>query len=217
MLRPAAGSSYERRHFRTSPVDRAGSQHTSLRGRRSKPYAAAAPTPPDASSAPSTSAPSASDGDCWALLKEFTKREFRGASGDLVATPEKREALRTAVLTAYRAPHPPAGWGGPGPDADVLLGVTASSARFAARAFRDWCAALDLPYVSPESRVPGASGLSSIQGAVYIKYNARSRQCYAARYVGRDRGVLLQLGQEQLGHFPLGMFDEEMKNPEPVI
>jgi hypothetical protein len=29
-------------------------------------------------------------------------------------------------------------------------------------------------------------------------------------YSGRDRGVLLQLGQQQLGHFPLGLFDESV-------
>jgi Domain of unknown function (DUF1824) len=32
---------------------------------------------------------------------------------------------------------------------------------------------------------------------VYLKYNAASGDCYATRYEGRDRGVLLQLGQEQ--------------------
>jgi hypothetical protein len=37
------------------------------------------------------------------------------------------------------------------------------------------------------------------------------------RYFGRDRGVLLQLGQQQLGHFPLGLFDEQMANPAPSL
>lgn len=39
--------------------------------------------------------------------------------------------------------------------------------------------------------------------------------CYVSRYDGRDRGVLLQLGQVQLGHFPLGFFDEDMAKPPP--
>jgi hypothetical protein len=42
--------------------------------------------------------------------------------------------------------------------------------------------------------------------------------CYISLYQGRDRGVLLQLGQgELLGHFPLGLFDEAMANPEPSL
>jgi hypothetical protein len=39
--------------------------------------------------------------------------------------------------------------------------------------------------------------------------------CYMSPYVGQERGVLLQLGQEQLGHFPLGLWDEDKKNPPP--
>jgi hypothetical protein len=40
--------------------------------------------------------------------------------------------------------------------------------------------------------------------------------CYISQYQGRDRGVLLQLGQgELLGHFPLGMWDEGMAKPPP--
>jgi hypothetical protein len=41
--------------------------------------------------------------------------------------------------------------------------------------------------------------------------------CYVSPYQGRERGVLLQLGQEQLGHLPLGLFDEDMKNPPPPL
>ena len=41
--------------------------------------------------------------------------------------------------------------------------------------------------------------------------------CQLSRYYGRDRGVLLQLGQQQLGHFPLGLFDEAMANPPPQM
>jgi hypothetical protein len=36
-----------------------------------------------------------------------------------------------------------------------------------------------------------------------------------SRYDGKDRGVLIQLGELQLGHFPLGFFDEARQNPPP--
>lgn len=39
--------------------------------------------------------------------------------------------------------------------------------------------------------------------------------CYVSQYTGRDRGVLVQLGQLQFGHFPLGFFDEAMSKPPP--
>lgn len=41
--------------------------------------------------------------------------------------------------------------------------------------------------------------------------------CYVSAYESRDKGVLVQMAQEQLGHFPLGLFDEAMKNPEPEL
>jgi hypothetical protein len=41
--------------------------------------------------------------------------------------------------------------------------------------------------------------------------------CYASLYLGKERGVLLQLGQEQLGHFPLGLCDENMTNSAPEL
>ena len=40
--------------------------------------------------------------------------------------------------------------------------------------------------------------------------------CYVSRYDGSFRGVLINFGQEQLGHFPLGLFDEHMKQPAPL-
>ncbi len=44
-----------------------------------------------------------------------------------------------------------------------------------------------------------------------------SQVCYVSRYDGKDRGVLIQLGQLQLGHFPLGFFDEAMSKPPPTF
>lgn len=54
-----------------------------------------------------------------------------------------------------------------------------------------------------------------VQGGVYIKYNSRTGLCYVTQYQGRDRGVLLQLGQSQVGHLPLGIWDEEMRRDPP--
>lgn len=41
--------------------------------------------------------------------------------------------------------------------------------------------------------------------------------CYVSKFEGREKGVLIQMAQEQFGHFPLGLFDEAMKNPEPEL
>ncbi len=67
----------------------------------------------------------------------------------------------------------------------------------------------------PESRVPGVAAAPAITGPTYVKFNSVSGLCYASRYEGRDRGVLVQLGQEQLGHLPLGLHDESMDRPAP--
>lgn len=69
----------------------------------------------------------------------------------------------------------------------------------------------------PESRVAGVAAAPAIPGPVYIKYNSASGLCYASGYEGRDRGVLVQLGQQQLGHLPLGLFDEAMARPPPPV
>ena len=53
----------------------------------------------------------------------------------------------------YGQACPPVGWMGPTADAEVLLGVVASDIQYAARAYRDWCEALELPLVVPASRV----------------------------------------------------------------
>ena len=68
----------------------------------------------------------------------------------------------------------------------------------------------------PESRVPGVAAAPAIAGPIYVKYNSASGLCYATQYEGRDRGVLVQLGQRQLGHLPLGLHDEGMARPPPA-
>jgi hypothetical protein len=122
------------------------------------------------------------------------------------------------LLKAYSQPYIPDGWNpAVSKTPEVLLGFIASEPRLAIRALRDWCQALGLPYVLPDCRVAGASSVADVQGNAYIKYNAATQQCYLTLYKGRDRGVLIQLGQAQLGHFPLGFFDEQMSSPPPAI
>jgi hypothetical protein len=66
---------------------------------------------------------------------------------------------------------------------------------------------------------PGSSSssLAAVRGPVYLKYNSKTGQCYVSPYRGNDRGVLVQLGQAQLGHFPLGLWDEGMTQPPPMV
>lgn len=53
---------------------------------------------------------------------------------------------------AYSSPSIDAGWN-PASNKDVLLGVVASDVRLGLRALRDWCQALQLPYVHPDCKV----------------------------------------------------------------
>jgi hypothetical protein len=156
--------------------------------------------------------------DAWQLLRDLTRRDIRGQAGPLVDSADKRRRLRDALLVAASAPLPAAGWvHDADPQPEVLIGVVASDVRLAVRALRDYCAALGLDFVTPESRVPGAASLPAVAGPVYVKLNSRTRVCYASRYEGRERGVLVQLGAEQVGHLPLGLHDEGMAAPPPAL
>ncbi|KAG2487202.1 hypothetical protein HYH03_014176 [Edaphochlamys debaryana] len=171
-------------------------------------------SPPVAGNVPNTAV--ADLEAAWETLRDFTLKEFRGVAQEpYLSSPAKREKLRAALLLAYRQPYPAAGWTGPGPDTEVLLGVVASDVKFAARAYRDWCDELGLELVRPASRVEGMEDAMQLKGGVYLKYNSKTKLCYVTRYDGKDRGVLVQLGQLQLGHFPLGFFDEALSKPAP--
>jgi hypothetical protein len=155
----------------------------------------------------------------WAQLTDLTQKDFRGLARPLTATPAQRDGLRRALLAVYASANPAEGWPGAGaqPPPDVLLGLLSSDVRLAVRALRDWTAGLGLPYVAPVSRIDGGGPLAAVRGGVYLKYNARACMAYVTLYEGQDRGVLVQLGQAQLGHFPLGLFDEGMASPPPPL
>ncbi|KAG1660718.1 hypothetical protein FOA52_014338 [Chlamydomonas sp. UWO 241] len=165
--------------------------------------------------------PTCSTAEEWRMLKAFTKANFRGLSADYLSTKEQRDGLRSAFMAVYSSPNFSVGWPGSGstaPDTlDIMFGVMSSDVRMVVRAYRDWCAALGLVYVVPELRIDGVAALADIPGPVYLKYNARSKAAYVSVYFGKDRGVLVQLGQEQLGHFPLGMWDEGQTQPPPEL
>jgi hypothetical protein len=58
------------------------------------------------------------------------------------------------VQLAYSNQCAAEGWN-PAGAPEVLLGVVASDNRLGLRALRDWCAALGLEYILPDSRVSG--------------------------------------------------------------
>ncbi|KAK9840842.1 hypothetical protein WJX81_008459 [Elliptochloris bilobata] len=128
----------------------------------------------------------------------------------------KRATLRDALLTVAAAPHAACSWDPRVRPSGVLLGVLASDVRLAVRALRDFCAALDTEFLLPQPDAAGAT-LAAMSGPIYVKLNAAARTCRAAQYAGRERGVLVQLGACQVGHLPLGLFDEAMAAPAPQL
>jgi len=123
----------------------------------------------------------------------------------MLSSSERRQTLRDALLVAAAHPWPAAGYSS---ESGILLGILASDIRLGVRSLRDYCAALGLKFILPTSRIDKFPTLASIQTSVYIKYNSKSGLCYVTAYEGRYRGVLVQLGAEQFGHLPLGIFDE---------
>ncbi|GAX81350.1 hypothetical protein CEUSTIGMA_g8781.t1 [Chlamydomonas eustigma] len=164
------------------------------------------------------------------MLLDYSRKQFNGRPHHLTSSREGREELREIIMAIYssRPSTTPPGDTNYTPvtsnDAEdttlrsdlLLLGIMASDVKMAMRGFRDWCQALNLDYVLPENRVPGSLSLSEVKGSVYLKYNSVSKACYLSPYAGQERGVLLQLGQDRLlGHFPLGLWDEDHSNPTP--
>lgn len=157
--------------------------HALLRRRQ----AAAAAAADGASAALSASQrnPAALD-QAWELLTTFTKKQAAGLAQPLLDSPGSRAALRDALLAAAAAPRPAVGWAGwaegsPAEAAassssaaaaaahsdgtagrgvpEVLLGIVAGDVRLAVRSLRDYCQALGLPFLPPESRVSLQAGM----------------------------------------------------------
>lgn len=168
----------------------------------------------------------------WQILEDFTREEFAGrAAAKYLSTRDSRQTLKQAFLQAARTPHPSSGWTPvdqrtrPGTDCEaspsqgvILLGILASDVRYAIRSLRDYCNALNIPFVAPVPRgMSPVPKVPAIVGPVYIRYNSSTGQCTITTYSGRDRGVLVQFGSIQVGHFPLGLLDEDMSQPAPPL
>ena len=105
----------------------------------------------------------------------------------------------------------------------ILVGILSSDIRLAMRSLRDYSKALGAPFLppTPQGALEGVSGVPAIQGPVYIRYrwfssSSLENQCTVTRYTGNNRGVLVQFGTLQIGHLPLGLLDEDMKNASPI-
>ena len=107
------------------------------------------------------------DDDCWAILREFTRAEFKGtASTTYLQSKESREVLRNALLDAIQSRNDSINWDPA--SSPILLGILSSDVRLAMRSLRDYTAALSVEFVQPESTTP----LPQIQGSVYIRYKS---------------------------------------------
>jgi Domain of unknown function (DUF1824) len=154
--------------------------------------------------------------EAWNLLNNFTKLDAKGLSQKLLSDAEQRSVLRDALLIVVSQPSPDVCWDPTSAEPEILLGILSSDIRLAVRSLRDYCLAFGVPFCPPESKVPGYS-LGLIPGGVFVKYNSRTKMCYASKYDGRDRGVLVTLGMKQIGHFPLGLMDESMTSAAPQL
>lgn len=156
----------------------------------------------------------------WRLLKQFNSDDMKAQRSPATATglsSQQRKELKQAVLMATTHAWPEAGWDPAAQPSTLMLGVLSGDVRLAVRALRDYAHALGFEFVTPQSRVPGIAQLSSIRGGVYIKANVATRSAMVSEYSGSHRGVLLQLGQQQIGHLPLGLFDAARSAPPPPL
>lgn len=149
----------------------------------------------------------------WTRLLAFTAAEKAGRSRPLLADASARASLASALRLAASSPRPSAGWDPATRPRRLLLAVLASSEVLAARALRDYGALFGVAYVPPQPRVE--------KGSVFIKLNAAHdtpppTPC-AAPYTGPDRGVLVTLGDVQVGHLPLGLLDEGRERGAPPL
>ena len=78
-----------------------------------------------------------------------------------------------------------------------------------------WFATLCMEICDP---VPLLQDLSSRAAPCMLTDSRmRAQLCYVTEYSGTFRGVLVTFGQQQFGHFPLGLFDEAMAKPPPSL
>ena len=157
----------------------------------------------------------------WKLLEEFTRADFRRNTSSYLATRDARQTLRDAFFHATTHKNDDINWN---PETSpILLGILSSDVRLAIRSLRDYTGAMNADFVLPEVHTTTTtsntndtpSSVASMRGSVYIRYRKQQEtiQCTITPYTGNDRGVLVQFGNLQVGHLPLGLIDEDMKTP----
>eukprot|EP00897_Mesotaenium_endlicherianum_P003099 jgi/Mesen1/2817/ME000172S01967 len=136
----------------------------------------------------------------WEILDRFNKNDIRGVSQPSLESQDGISALQLSVLVAARSALKSEG-------SPPLLGVCANDATSGIASLREWTHALECPMSEPKvmegSEKPEALDVGA---PVYIKYNARTTESYVTPYQGSYRGVIIQLGQRQVGHLPLDLF-----------
>jgi hypothetical protein len=112
----------------------------------------------------------------------------------IVSSREEKESLKEAIALLERSSH------------SINLGACARNVGEGRKALQEYL--IGLGYVPALD----AAEASSPEGAVYLKYSTKNRNCYLDTYTGTYRGVLISYQSENenlvgtFGHFPLDLF-----------
>ena len=172
--------------------------------------------------------------ECWNVLDDFSKRNFYGEDQDILKTEEGRAQLRKAILDAidheinmkfgsYKGHQK----NGPLAESDcaaaIMFGVCASNGQVAlfalskyVDAVNEYCYGqrmkkLELNDADIDMRVYPPGKVEEVRNPCFLKY-APGQHFYLANHQGNDRGVILQIGDKQCSHLPLGLFGAPDRN-----
>ncbi|MCO5612218.1 hypothetical protein L7F22_066481 [Adiantum nelumboides] len=134
----------------------------------------------------------------WEILDEFNKNDVKGLQQPSLASPDGVFALGASVVAVVEASRMQEG-------CLPLLGICANNCKEALTVMQQWTTALGCEFCRPQV-METKHDLNSVPGPVYIKYNAHAKTSYLQSYTGRFRGVIVQIGQKQVGHLPLSLF-----------
>ncbi|KAH7443746.1 hypothetical protein KP509_02G049200 [Ceratopteris richardii] len=134
----------------------------------------------------------------WEILDEFNRNDVKGLEQPSLETPDGVFALGASVLAAIEASRTQDG-------CLPLLGICADNCKEALATLQRWTKALNCDFCMPQV-IDSKHDLNSIPGPVYVKYNAHAKVSYLQPYAGKFRGVIVQIGQKQVGHLPLYLF-----------
>lgn len=134
----------------------------------------------------------------WEILEEFNKNDVKGLQQPSLESSDGVFALGASIVAAVEASRAQEG-------CLPLLGICADNSKEALTALQHWTAALSCDFYMPQV-LDSKHNLNTLPGPVYIKYNAHSKASYVQAYTGKFRGVIVQVGQKQVGHLPLSLF-----------